>query len=57
VGRDLRAHELLEMFTGGDPGIQASLKRMYENEDPEKVSRGMADAEVIEYLTKVRAAR
>ena len=51
-----RAHELLEMFTGGDPGILASLKRMYENEDPEKVSRGMADAEVMEYLTQVRAA-
>jgi MerR family transcriptional regulator, thiopeptide resistance regulator len=52
----VRAHELLEMFTGGDPGIQDSLKRMWENEDPEKVSRGMADAAVVEYLGRVRAA-
>ena len=52
-----RAHELLEMFTGGDPGIQIALKRMYENEDPEKLSRGMADRAVMEYLTQVRAAR
>ena len=52
----VRAHELLEMFTGGDPGIQDSLKRMWENEAPEKVSRGMADAAVVEYLARVRAA-
>jgi MerR family transcriptional regulator, thiopeptide resistance regulator len=51
-----RARELLEMFTGGDPGIQASLKRMYETEGPEKASRGMADPEVFEYLAQVRAA-
>ena len=51
-----RARELLDMFTGGDPGIQASLKRMYETEGPEKASRGMADPEVFEYLAKVRAA-
>ena len=44
------------MFTGGDPGIQASLKRMYETEGPEKASRGMADPAVFEYLAKVRAA-
>ena len=51
-----RSGELLEMFTGGDPGIQASLKRMYETEGPEKASRGMADPAVFEYLAKVRAA-
>jgi DNA-binding transcriptional MerR regulator len=51
-----RSRELLEMFTGGDPGIQASLKRMYETEGPEKASRGMADPAVFEYLAKVRAA-
>ena len=38
------------MFTGGDPAITGSLKRMYENEDPETVSRGMVDAEVFAYL-------
>jgi DNA-binding transcriptional MerR regulator len=51
-----RAHELLEMFTGGDPGIQDSLREMWQNEDPEKVSRGMDDAVVVEYLGRVRAA-
>jgi DNA-binding transcriptional MerR regulator len=51
-----RARELLDMFTGGDPGIQASLKRMYETEGPEKASRGMADPAVFEYLAQVRAA-
>jgi MerR family transcriptional regulator, thiopeptide resistance regulator len=51
-----RARELLKMFTGGDPGIEASLKRMYETEGPEKASRGMADPEVFEYLAQVRAA-
>ena len=38
------------MFTGGDPGIEASLKTMYETEGPEKASRGMADPEVFAYL-------
>ena len=51
-----RSKQLLEMFTGGDPGIQASLKRMYETEGPEKASRGMADPAVFEYLAQVRAA-
>jgi MerR family transcriptional regulator, thiopeptide resistance regulator len=51
-----RSKELLDMFTGGDPGIQAGLKRMYETEGPEKASRGMADPAVFEYLAQVRAA-
>jgi MerR family transcriptional regulator, thiopeptide resistance regulator len=51
-----RSRELIAMFTGGDPGIESSLKRMYETEGPEKASRGMADPEVFEYLAKVRAA-
>ena len=51
-----RSRELLLMFTGGDPGIEGSLKRRYETEGPEKASRGMADPAVFEYLAKVRAA-
>jgi MerR family transcriptional regulator, thiopeptide resistance regulator len=51
-----RSRELLLMFTGGDPGIESSLKRMYETEGPEKASRGMADPAVFDYLAKVRAA-
>jgi DNA-binding transcriptional MerR regulator len=51
-----RSRELIEMFTGGDPGIQASLKNMYDTEGPEKASRGMADPAVFAYLAQVRAA-
>jgi MerR family transcriptional regulator, thiopeptide resistance regulator len=52
-----RGQELVAMFTGGDPGIAEALKRMWENEDPEKVSHGMVDAEVMAYYGRVQAAR
>ena len=51
-----RAGELIEMFTGGDPGIRASLQRMYEEEGPEKASRGMGSPEDFEYMNAIRAA-
>ncbi len=51
-----RGRELVAMFTGGDPGITSSLKQMWENEDPEKVSHGMVDAEVMAYYGRVQAA-
>ena len=51
-----RAGELVQMFTGGDPGIQASLQRMYEQEGPEKASRGMGSPEDFEYMAAIRAA-
>jgi MerR family transcriptional regulator, thiopeptide resistance regulator len=51
-----RAGELIEMFTGGDPGIRASLQRMYEQEGPEKASRGMGSPEDFEYMNRIRAA-
>ena len=40
------------MFTGGDPGIRASLQRMYEQEGPQRASRGMADPEDQAYLER-----
>jgi MerR family transcriptional regulator, thiopeptide resistance regulator len=52
-----RGRELLAMFTGGDPGIKDSLNRMWANEDPEKLSHGMVDAEVMAYYGRVQAAR
>jgi MerR family transcriptional regulator, thiopeptide resistance regulator len=52
-----RAGELISMFTGGDPGIAASLQRMYEQEGPEKASRGMGSPEDFEYMNAIRAAR
>jgi DNA-binding transcriptional MerR regulator len=51
-----RGRELITMFTGGDPGITASLKEMWAKEDPETVSHGMVDAEVMAYYGKVQAA-
>ena len=52
----LRGRELVAMFTGGDAGIATSLKSMWENEDPEKVSHGMVDADVWAYYGEVQAA-
>jgi len=52
-----RSGELIQMFTGGDPGITASLKRMYEEEGLERASRGVADPLDLEYLERARASR
>jgi DNA-binding transcriptional MerR regulator len=52
-----RSGELIQMFTGGDPGIAASLKRMYEQEGPQRASRGVADPEDLAYLEKARSIR
>ena len=42
---------------GGDPGITASLKRMYEQEGAPKASRGAMSPELSEYVQRVMAAR
>ncbi len=52
-----RWQALIQAFTGGDPGIAASLKRMYAEEGPEKASRGAVNTEVMEYAGRVMAAR
>jgi hypothetical protein len=52
-----RSGELIRMFTGGDPGIEAGLKRMYEQEGPARASRGVADPADLEYLETARASR
>jgi MerR family transcriptional regulator, thiopeptide resistance regulator len=51
-----RSLELIQAFTGGDPGIEQSLNRMYQQEQPEIASRGAIDAAVMAYLAKARAA-
>jgi MerR family transcriptional regulator, thiopeptide resistance regulator len=51
-----RSRELIEMFTGGDPGIRASLQRMYDEEGAEKASRGMASPELAEYMQRAYEA-
>jgi DNA-binding transcriptional MerR regulator len=51
-----RARELVRAFTGGDPAMYASLERMYQNEDPARVSRGVMDGEVMAYLRRALEA-
>jgi MerR family transcriptional regulator, thiopeptide resistance regulator len=52
-----RAGELVEMFTGGDPDIAASLQRMYQQEDPQKLTRGLGSPEDVAYMGAIRKAR
>jgi MerR family transcriptional regulator, thiopeptide resistance regulator len=52
-----RAAELIQMFTGGDPGITESLRRMYQQEDPQKLTRGMGDPADMEYMAAIRKAK
>jgi MerR family transcriptional regulator, thiopeptide resistance regulator len=52
-----RAFELIEMFTGGDPGITDSLRRMYEQESPETLTRGMGSPEDVAYMGAIRTGR
>ncbi|GAB4386215.1 MAG: MerR family transcriptional regulator [Elainellaceae cyanobacterium] len=51
-----RSIELIQAFTGGDPGIEQSLNQMYQQEQPEVASRGAIDPTVMQYLGKARAA-
>jgi MerR family transcriptional regulator, thiopeptide resistance regulator len=52
-----RAFELVQMFTGGDPGITASLQRMYRQESPEKLTRGMGSPQDVAYMGAIRTER
>ncbi|HEY9644402.1 MAG TPA: MerR family transcriptional regulator [Coleofasciculaceae cyanobacterium] len=51
-----RSMELIQAFTGGDPEIEQSLNQMYQQEQPEVVSRGTIDTAVMQYLARARAA-
>ncbi|BAS59694.1 MerR family transcriptional regulator [Leptolyngbya boryana NIES-2135] len=51
-----RSIELIQAFTGGDPGVEQALNRMWQQEQPEVVSRGMVDAAMMEYLARARSA-
>jgi DNA-binding transcriptional MerR regulator len=44
--------ELIQAFTGGDPEIAASLRRMYAEEGVERASRGMVSPELMEYVAR-----
>ena len=43
---------LVDEFTGGNPGISASLKQMYDEEGPEKASRGMMDPAIFNFMKR-----
>ena len=47
---------LIEAFTGGDPGIGASLQKMYDSEGPQAASRGMVNPDVMAYMGEAIAA-
>ncbi len=47
---------LLQEFTGGDPGIAQSLQSMYQQEGAEMASRGMIDADLMEYMGRAMQA-
>jgi MerR family transcriptional regulator, thiopeptide resistance regulator len=52
-----RWQELIEQFTGGDPGIRDSLKKMYETEGPERASRGMMSPELMAWMGEAFGGR
>jgi hypothetical protein len=52
-----RSDELVAMFTGGDPGIRASLQRLYDEQGAERASRGMATPELADYMRRAHEAR
>jgi MerR family transcriptional regulator, thiopeptide resistance regulator len=51
-----RWRDLIEQFTGGDPGIRASLGRMYRERGAEQASRGAVTGELMEYVGSALAA-
>ena len=52
-----RWQSLIDAFTGGDPEIFQSLQRMYQEQGPEKASRGMVDPEAITYMQQALEIR
>lgn len=51
-----RWEALIEEFTGGDPGIRASLERLYDEQGPEAASRGLVSPELMEYVRRATAS-
>ena len=52
-----RWEDLISQFTGGDPGIRASLEKLYETENPKQASRGVVDSELMQYMKRAMEAR
>ena len=52
-----RWNALIGQFTGGDPGIRASLQKLYETEGPERASHGAVSAETMAYARRAIQTR
>jgi hypothetical protein len=52
-----RWQSLIDAFTGRDPEIFKSLQRMYQEQGPEKASRGMVDPEAMSYMQQALEIR
>ena len=52
-----RWEALIEQFTGGDPGIRASLQKMYEDKGPQEASRGTVSPELMAYIGRGMSAK
>ena len=50
-----RSQELIRMFTGGDPGIEQSLSRMYTENPVDKIHPGF-DPAIFEYMQRAVAS-
>jgi MerR family transcriptional regulator, thiopeptide resistance regulator len=50
-----RWRELIQAFTGGDEALLGSLKTMYEQEGPERASRGAIDPGLMQYVGEALA--
>ena len=46
---------LIEQFTGGEPGIEESLQRMYREEGVARASQGTVDPQLMEYVGRALA--
>jgi DNA-binding transcriptional MerR regulator len=51
-----RWNALVEAFTGGDAGTRAALQRMYDENDPQEVSRGAMQGETMAYARRAMQA-
>ena len=49
--------DLIEQFTGGDPGLRASLQRLYDERGPEQASHGAVRGATMAYAHAAIAAR
>jgi DNA-binding transcriptional MerR regulator len=52
-----RWNALIEQFTGGDPGIRASLQRLHDSEGAERATHGAMGDETIAYVARAMEAR